>query len=227
LEFEVRCKAAIEKRGRFAVALSGGSTPYAMFELIASPEFSDLVAWSDVHAFWGDERCVPPDDERSNYGAAHEALLRKVTIPDGNVHRMAGELDPHLAASAYREELERFFGDAMPRFDLVYLGVGPDGHTASIFPHTGVVDVTDLSCVANHVPSAIPVPWRLTLTFPAFNAARAVIFLVAGEAKAGIVADVLEGAVEPIRLPAQGVRPERGELVWMLDRAAACRLKSL
>lgn len=225
LEFEVRSKAAIEKDGRFAVALSGGSTPYVMFELIASPEFSDLIEWGRVHAFWGDERCVPPDDGRSNYGAAQEALLRKVPIPESNVHRMLGELDPHAAAAAYSDELERFFGSVMPRFDLVYLGVGPDGHAASIFPHTGPIDVTDVPCVANHVPRAVPAPWRLTLTYPAFNAAAAVIFLVAGEAKADIVADVLQGPVDPRRLPAQGVRPEHGELIWMLDHPAASKLR--
>jgi 6-phosphogluconolactonase len=224
IEFKVRAGAAIQDRGRFVVALSGGSTPHAMLGLLAGPQFAEDIDWDQVHVFWGDERMVSPDDPSSNYGMAHAALLSKVSLPQGNVHRMRGELEPHEAAVHYNEELKRFFGGPTA-FDLTFLGLGPDGHTASLFPHTSALGVRDLLCVANKVGEANVVsPWRLTLTYPALNASCAVIFLVEGASKADILAEVLEGPPDPQRLPAQGVAPV-GTLAWLLDTACAAKLK--
>lgn len=174
--------------------------------------------------FWGDERCVPPDDPSSNFGLAQHALLSRVGIPADNVHRMKGELAPEEGARDYRAALAGFFGSGATRFDLVFLGLGLDAHTASLFPRTSALAVTDLSCVANRAVDAPVAPWRLTLTFPALNAARAVIFLVEGERKADAVAKVLEGPRDITNLPAQGIAPTDSELIWLLDRPAASRL---
>lgn len=224
-EFEVRARAAIAEHGRFAVALSGGSTPRAMFELLASPQFAEDIDWQHVHFFWGDERCVPPDDERSNYKQALEMLLAPLAVPDSNIHRIRGELDPHDAAVDYGEQLAAFFG-ADISFDLIYLGLGPDGHTASLFPGSAALSVAGQPCTAVHAPENAVAVWRITLTYPALNAARCAMFLVEGEKKADVLARVLEGPPDVQRLPAQGVAPVRGSLVWLVDQAAAGKLRS-
>jgi len=224
LEFHVRAKAAVEQRGSFAVALSGGSTPKAMLQLLATPEWQDRIDWPRVHVYWGDERCVPADSANSNYGMARGALLDHVPVVAENVHPMRGELDPRTAAEQYEHLLRGAFpGDAT--FDLVFLGLGLDGHTASLFPGTPALAERDRLCVANEVESAAVSPWRLTLTYPAINRSRAVIFLVEGAAKAGIVQRVLEEPRHVDLLPAQGVAPRRGTLTWLLDAPAAARLK--
>ncbi len=225
IEFQTRSHAAVRDHGRFAVALSGGKTPKAMFELLCSTDFEEDIPWESVHVFWGDERCVPPHDPRSNYGMTQAVLLDRVPIPAANVHRMEGEDEPHAAAVKYSEELERFFAGPA-KFDLTYLGLGPDGHTASLFPHTGALSVTDKQCVANCADEKIDPPWRLTLTYPALNASQSVIFLVGGRDKTEIVAKVLEGPRDPQLLPAQGIEPA-GVLIWLLDRAASAKLHSL
>lgn len=224
-EFEVRARAAIRDRGRFAVALSGGRTPDSMFALLASPRFAEDIDWPNVHFFWSDERCVSVDDQNSNYGRARALLLDPVGVPESNVHRMRGEIEPHLGALDYSERLTAFFGDDIA-FDAVYLGLGEDGHTASLFPRAGCLRVTDEPCVAVHVPHNKNASWRLTLTYPVLNAAHAVIFLVEGSEKAAVLAQVLEGPTDVDRLPAQGIAPSRGTLVWLVDRAAAARLRS-
>ena len=224
-EFEVRARAAIEDHGRFAVALSGGSTPHEMFELLASPEFAEDIDWAHVHVFWSDERCVPPDDARSNYGQARQALLAPIQMPEENIHRMRGELDPHDGAADYSERLTAFFGPAIV-FDLIYLGLGRDGHTASLFPRSAALDVTDQPCVALEVPGNAIAAWRLSLTYPVLNAARCAMFMVTGKDKADVVARVLEGPRAVADLPAQGVEPAHGTLVWLLDSAAAAGLRS-
>jgi 6-phosphogluconolactonase len=174
--------------------------------------------WSKVHVFFGDERTVPPEHEDSNYRMAYEALLSRV--PVGSVHRMRGELPPAEAAASYEEELRECFGpDEPPSFDLILLGLGEDGHTASLFPETSALDVTDRWVVANPVLKLETT--RLTLTIPAINAAKAVTFLVAGEGKAEALKEILEGDADPRAYPAKFVRPERGDLTWMVDRAAA------
>jgi 6-phosphogluconolactonase len=218
-EFATRAAEAIEDHGRFAVVLAGGSTPKATYEILAR-DYADRVDWSNVHVFFGDERGVPPDHEGSNYRMAREALLDHV--PAGSVHRMQGELPPDEAAEAYEQELRDFFGsNELPRFDLILLGTGGDGHTASLFPETSALEVHDRWVVANPVLKLETT--RITLTVPAINAARAVYFLVAGEGKAEPVAEILEGTPDPREYPASLIQP-RGGPDWMLDKAAASDL---
>lgn len=215
-DFADRAAEAIERFGRFAVALAGGSTPKATYELLARDSAEELD-WANVHVFFGDERTVPPDHEDSNYRMAREALLDHV--PVGSVHRMRGELPPEEAAIAYEEELQGFFGgEGLPSLDLIMLGIGADGHTASLFPHTPALEETDRWVVANPVEKLETV--RLTLTAPLINAARAVDFLVAGEDKAEALKMVFEGDADPREYPARLVR-SAGETTWMVDRAAA------
>jgi 6-phosphogluconolactonase len=220
-DFAARAEEAIDERGRFAVALAGGSTPKATYEALARDYAQDLD-WSRVHVFFGDERTDPPDHEDSNYLMAHQALLSRV--PVGGVHRMRGELPPAEAAAAYEEELRSFFGPGgSPGLDLILLGLGEDGHTASLFPETSALDVTDRWVVANPVLKLETT--RLTLTLPVINAAKAVTFLVAGEGKAGALSESLEGDADPRAYPAKFIRPEGGDLTWMVDRAAASLLR--
>ena len=218
--FVEKAAKAIAERGRFAVALAGGSTPKATYEVLARDHASD-VDWADVHVFFGDERTVPPDHEDSNYRMARGALLDHV--PVGSVHRMKGELPPDEAAALYEEELLTFFEDGPPVLDLVMLGIGGDGHTASLFPETSALEVTDRLVVANPVPKLDTT--RLTLAVPVLNAARDVNFLVAGEDKAEALKEILEGDADPRRYPAKLVQPPGGP-VWMVDRAAASMLEN-
>jgi len=219
-EFAASASAAQGGRGRFAVALSGGKTPRAMLETLSTRGLD----WPSIHFFWSDERCVGPDDPNSNYGMARDALLSKIAMPEGNIHRMPGELEPNAGAAAYIAELRVFFGAGTPRFDLLFLGLGPDGHTASLFPRTTALDVVDSWCVANQVSGPVASPWRLTLTYPAINAARRVVFLVEGADKSDILANVLGNEKDVQRYPAQGIAPSDGELVWLVDSAAAAKL---
>jgi 6-phosphogluconolactonase len=210
----------IDESGRFAVALAGGSTPKMAYEILAreygGPEDLD---WGVVHAFFGDERTVPPDHEDSNYRMAQEALLSRV--PVGSVHRMRGEMEPREAAALYGKELEEFVGGT-PVLDLVLLGIGEDGHTASLFPRTPALDVRDRWAVENPVEKLDTV--RLTLTVPTINAARTVVFLVAGEGKAEALKQILESDADPHDYPAKFVQPATGP-VWLVDEAAAGLLR--
>lgn len=216
--------AAISDHGYFAVALSGGSTPRALFELLAVPENAQHIGWSKVHVFWGDERTVPPDHPDSNYRMAKEALLDFVALPASNVHRISGELEPVRAAAEYEQTLRSFFAKraGKTRFDLILLGMGDDGHTASLFPDTEALNETERLVVANHVPKLDT--WRITLTAPIINAAAHVAFLVAGAGKAAVLKRVLQGPRQPHKLPSQLIQPVDGELVWLLDKAAASEL---
>lgn len=221
-EYVVRLASeAMATRGRFSVALSGGSTPRALFTLLATPEVAVRVDWPRVEVFWGDERCVPPDHPDSCYRMAKETLLDHVAIPTENIHRIRGEADPAAATVAYEETLRGFFGDS-PRFDLILLGVGDDGHTASLFPGTKALDEQQRWVVANYVEKLAK--WRITLTAPAINAAAHVAFLVSSAGKAERLREVLHGEFRPHLLPSQLIKPERGELVWLLDAAAAAKL---
>lgn len=210
---------SIREKGRFAVALAGGSTPKALYELLATG-YRDALEWRNVHVFFGDERTVPPNHEDSNYRMAHEALLSHV--PVGSVHRMRGELDPREAAALYEEELTAFFGDR-PNFDLVLLGMGEDGHTASLFPCTPALDARSRWAVENPVEKLDTE--RLTLTIPTINAARKVTFLVAGKGKAKALKEVIEGNADPREYPVKFIRPSE-EPTWMLDREAAALLST-
>jgi 6-phosphogluconolactonase len=219
---------ATAARGRFAVALSGGATPLELFRRLAKPEFVSQTDWSRIHLFWGDERCVPPGHPDSNYGAARQTLIERIPIPDAQVHRMRGEWAPETAAVEYERELRAFFEEpaaaqpAWPRFDLVLLGMGSDGHTASLFPGAAVLRETSRWVAAYFVDAAHG--WRITLTPPALNAGRLVAFLVAGADKAERLRQVLIGPAQPERLPAQIIRPVAGRLRWLLDAAAAAEL---
>ena len=220
-DFAARAGAATSALGRFTVALAGGSTPKATYEALAR-NYSGELEWGGVHAFFGDERTVPPDDENSNYRMARAALLSRV--PVGGVHRMRGELPPAEAAAAYERELREFFGqEEPPSLDLILLGLGEDGHTASLFPETSALDVSDRWVVANPVLKLETT--RLTLTVPVINAAKAATFLVAGEGKAEALKQILEGDADPRAYPAKFIRPEGGDLTWMVDAASASSLE--
>lgn len=230
--FEAIAREAIERQGRFAVALSGGNTPRTIHSILAAEPFASQLDWSKVYIFFGDERCVPPDHADSNYGMARDTLLSKVPIPAENVHRMRGEDNPEKAAEAYSTELKSFFGLAQaggpspenyPRFDLIFLGMGPDGHTASLFPGTAALQERSKPVAANYVPKLGMN--RLTLTAPAINRAANIIFLVAGADKAPALHQVLEGEYQPQIYPSQLIRPSHGKLVLLLDQAAAANLK--
>ena len=208
-----------QTRDPFTVALSGGSTPRRLYEVLAAPPFRERVPWGRVHVFWGDERCVPPDHSDSNYRLAREALLDKIPILAENVHRIWGEMPPDQAAAVYQTKLEAVLG-VNGRLDLILLGMGADGHTASLFPGTEALEERERAVVAVYVERLQA--WRVTLTLPVINAARQVLFLVTGAAKAEIVQAVLEGPKG--RFPAQQIRPTAGQLTWLVDVAAASRL---
>jgi 6-phosphogluconolactonase len=213
---------AAGSRGRFSVALSGGSTPRKLFRLLAEEPYRAQVPWKQVHLFWGDERCVAPDDSGSNYRLAEEALIAHVPIPPENVHRIRGEVEADMAAQAYENRLQDFFCGPRPRFDLVLLGLGEDGHTASLFPGSPLLDEKERLAAAATVSYQDRPAQRVTLMLPAINTARQVLFLVAGYAKAEVVQAVIEGPAG--RYPAQRIRPTAGHLTWLLDTEAASRL---
>jgi 6-phosphogluconolactonase len=214
---------AVQARGRFSVALSGGSAPEQSYRMLGDEPFRSMIPWDGVHLFWGDDRCVTPGHPRSNFRMANTAFITRVPIPPGNVHRMPGELPPREGAAMYVAEVEAFFGPGVPRFDLVHLGIGPDGHTASLFPFDDLLRERERTVGCSlHRPLG---EWRLTLTVPVLNAARRVELLALGSGKASIVGAALEGPIDPYRIPAQLVRPA-GEMVWMLDHSAAACIRS-
>jgi 6-phosphogluconolactonase len=244
-----RAADAITAAGRFTLALAGGSTPQAAYTRLATGDLAHRVDWRLVHALWGDERCVPPDDPRSNYRMAKEALLDRVPIPADQIHRIRGEDDPEKAAAEYERELrallchpERSEGSLeshtpkqrdpslalrmtpvkSERLDLVLLGLGEDGHTASLFPGQAAVHETARWVVA--VPAPEGTMWRITLTPAVLTAARNVTFVVSGANKAARLQQVLRGPFNPDVLPAQAIRPVQGRLTWMVDEAAGGRV---
>ena len=217
---------AIRERGRYAIALAGGSTPRRAYEMLTDERLKPHVDWPNVHVFFGDERMVPPDHPDSNYRMASEALLSRVPIPPENVHRIEGVGDAGSNASAYESELRELFGDAeWPRLDHVLLGMGDDGHTASLFPGTNVLHETRLWVASNWVEKLGA--WRVTLTAPVINAARHVTFMVTGAGKAARLREVLKGERDSSRLPAQLIRPADGTLEWFVDREAASKLEGV
>lgn len=214
---------AMAERGAFYVALSGGETPRAAYELLAGEEFRNELSWSDVFIYFGDERCVPPEDEQSNYRMAKRAFLDAVGIPAANVHRIHGEIDPGHAANQYASLVRTELGNA-PHFDLILLGLGTDGHTASLFP--GTPPDTDDDALFRAVYAPTQVMWRVTITPKVINLGREVAFAVEGTEKAAIFAAVYEGPVNPVKYPAQVVRPLSRRLIWLVDALAAGMLKS-
>ena len=210
--------------GVFNVALAGGSTPEMLYGLLAAPPFREAVEWKNVHFFFGDERAVPPEDADSNYRMANATLFSPLALPASNIHRLRAEaLDLDAAARAYEAELRNHFAlsDAAsaPRFDLILLGMGPDGHTASLFPHKPALQEKTRLVVASE-PGLKPFVPRLTLTFPVLDAAANVLFLVSGADKAATLHRVLNGPADPDALPSQSVAPAEGSLVWLVDQAA-------
>lgn len=272
--FAEKARQATEARGRFSVSLSGGSTPKRVYELLAQPPLRDQVPWEKVHIFWGDERCVPADDARSNAHMTRAALLDHVPVPPAQIHAIDGTVPARDAANCYEELLRQFFAGQPPRFDLVLLGLGENGHTASLFPHTPVlreqerwvspINILDigqltgtatldkllpelqrafeivvptddlqtmpksaevLAAVERELLKKEQVLERVTMTAPLLNQAALVAFLVTGRAKSKVLREVIENPVDCDRLPAQLVRPEQGELRWLVDKGAAARLK--
>ncbi len=215
---------AVAARGHASVALSGGSTPRQMGELLATTPHRDRVPWDRLEVFWGDERWVPESSPESNAGVAKRTFLDRVPIPPERIHPFPTEgMEPVAAARAYEATLRAVLGDdGVPRFDLVLLGMGDDGHTASLFPSTAALRERSALAVANPVPKLDTT--RLTLTVPVLNAGRQVVFLVGGAGKAATLAAVLAGPDQPDALPAQLIRPELGHLVWLVDRDAAAQL---
>ncbi len=217
-----RARMAVEARGRCAIALSGGSTPRSLYSLLAQPPYAAQMPWRQLYFFWGDERCVPPDHGDSNYRMARESLLAHVPIPASNIFRVATEAGaPDAVARSYEATLRAFFGSpagAVPEFDLILLGMGSDGHTASIFPGSRALTETVqlvAPAYAEHLESH-----RVTFTLPLINQARCVIFLVAGADKAASLSAVLAG---DLAYPAARVRLSQGDLYWLVDRNARSR----
>lgn len=226
-EFVALGKRAVAARGRFAVALAGGSTPRRIYELLAEPEHHDQMDWARVELFWGDERPVPPEHPDSNYGMAAATLLTKVDLRPEQIHRIQAErADRAEAARDYQAEITRVLAaspdGSSPVFDLILLGMGADGHTASLFPYTEALRERHRHVVANYVPTLRSE--RVTLTFPVINRASEILVIVAGAEKAHTLRAVLEEPRDPERLPAQLLSPVAGRLTWLVDRAAASEL---
>jgi 6-phosphogluconolactonase len=222
--FYDQAEQAVRERGRFLAALNGGSTPQRLFQLIGD-EKSNKIDWKRTHLFWGDERCVPTDDIESSYGQARKLLLDRVNIPDENVHRVKGELGPVEAAMDYALTLKAYASSpsAWPRFDLVLLGMGEDGHTASLFPGSPVEAPGPTLAVTAHYQDRPA--HRVTLTPSVFNSARLIIFMAVGGNKASTLSKVLNGKYEPELYPAQRIDPIDGSLIWLVDTAAADKLQ--
>jgi 6-phosphogluconolactonase len=225
--FADRVAQSVAKRGRARIAISGGSTPKATFALLADPAgpWAATIPWNKIDLFWVDERSVGPEDKDSNYRMTNEALLSKVPLPPQQVHRIEGELDPEEAAAKYESVIRREFrleGAEAPRFDVIWLGMGDDGHTASLFPHTEGLHELGRIVIANHVPQKDT--WRITLTRTVINEANDVVFLIGGADKADPLEHVLYGEYDPETLPTQLIQPRNGSLTMLLDQKAAAKL---
>lgn len=214
---------AIDRQGRCAVTLSGGTTPRAVYARLAEKPFRSQISWSKLHLFWGDERGVPPDHPESNYRMAKETMLSHVPIPEKNVHRVPAELPPREAAQQYEKELKAFFAQKPPAFDLILLGLGTDGHTASLFPYSRILAETGKWVAAGYASEKLG--WRISLTLPIFNAAKQVYFVVSGKNKAEVIKKVFDLEKPDPALPASLVHPSSGGLSWLLDADAASLLE--
>lgn len=216
---------SINLRGRFSAAISGGSSPLGLFSILGS-EYSADVQWENVHIFWVDERCVPPEHNKSNFRHAQELWLSKSVLPEENIHRIMGELDPIEGALRYEYDLRDTFNYAhFPVFDLILLGMGEDGHTASLFPGEASLSETCRIAIPVYIPQLRN--WRITLTLPVLNHAHNIIFLVGGSAKSSVLSEVLEAPEKRELYPAGLVQPQRGMVTWLIDRTAASRLRNI
>lgn len=217
-------RASLDFNDSFSLALAGGSTPRPIYEQLATT-YKDALDWSKIHLWFGDERSVLPDDAQSNYHMVNEALLQHIDMPETNVHRMKGEDDPATAAAAYESELLAFFGDHDQWFDMTLLGMGEDGHTASLFPGTAAVHETAKFVIAHHVEAKGDLS-RITLTFPALLKSCNIMFLVSGEGKADALHEVLNGDDAPDTYPSQVIaRGDHEHIIWAVDEAAASKLR--
>jgi 6-phosphogluconolactonase len=221
--FVQQAQEAVTARGRFGAALAGGQTPRRTYELLGRPPWKEQAPWPRIHLFWGDERCVPRDDARSNARLAREVWLDKVPLPGSQVHPIECAAAPAVAAARYEATLREFFGARPPRLDLVFLGLGENGHTASLFPGTPVIHEQQRWAAAVYV--AEQDLYRVTLTAAIINQAAVVVFLVTGRSKARVLQEVRQGAYDPERLPAQLIRPQTEELYWLVDQEAASLLE--
>ena len=213
--------AAVKKAGRFSISLSGGHTPQHLYELMATPAYKDRMPWKDTFVFWGDERCVPLDDKDNNARMAIDALLSKVSIPQDNIYRMRTDLPAADAAVTYEKVVTNYFGNQPTAFDLILLGLGDNGHTASLFPDTEVLK--EQTRLIEEVYVAEVKMYRITMTLPLINAAQNVLFLVEGQAKSDIISKLFADTAEPL-YPAQLVAPVAGKLYWFMDSKAAALL---
>jgi 6-phosphogluconolactonase len=218
-DFAALARKAVQERGHFAAALTGGSSPVALYRMLGQDDLASRIPWREVHLFWGDDRVVPPGHPRSNFGLAHRLFIQHVPIPAENLHRVHGELGARRAAKRYAEELASFFS-APASFDLIHLGLGDDGHIASLFPF-------DRRALLEREEPAVATlfrglgEWRVTVTYPVLNAARRLEFLLPSEGKAAIAHTAMYGPIDPIRIPAQQVNPAGGELIWRVTRSLA------
>lgn len=216
-------KKSIADRGRFTIALSGGDTPQKLYALLSQPSYCGQIEWKNTFVFWGDERWVPLDDRRNNAHKAKSILLDKVTIPVSNIHRIPVNLSPNQAAIKYEKELRAFFGNEPIQFDIILLGLGENGHTASLFPGTKVIHehVEGIRFVEMNPP----VGGRITMTAALINQAHHILFLVTGEKKAAILRKILDDSYQPNLYPAQLIKPLHGDLIWFADQEAASLIK--
>ena len=205
--------------------LSGGSTPEALYSKLSSVPYNHTIQWGKVHFFWGDERCVPPGHADSNYRMAKESLLDHIELPPENIHRISGEISPGTAAEEYEQAVRKYVpdGNGLPRFDITLLGIGDDGHTASLFPDTPVLKEQKKLVASVHVPALAS--WRITLTYPVINNSKSILFLVKGASKAKIIGQVLSGSNPDNRYPVQNINPQDGQVIWFLDKEAAAKLE--
>jgi 6-phosphogluconolactonase len=213
---------AIKTRGYCSLVLSGGETPRRVYQLLGTVPFVNKINWERLHIFFGDERTVPPDDPQSNYGMVRRELLYRLPIPDNNIHRIQGELSAVDAAKKYDEDIEKHFKTRSPRFDIVLLGIGIDGHTASLFPDSDALKEKQKIAIGVYIPQLES--WRVTLSLPVINRAAAVLFLISGSGKASIVERILSSRLPSSRMPATLVQLRDGSVEWFLDRAAASLL---
>ncbi len=220
--FVQQARFSVNRRDRFCATLSGGHTPGRLYELLAGPPFLDKVPWDRTHIFWGDERCVPANDKENNALMARQTLLDHVPVPQDQIYPILCHEAPTTSAEQYRDLLYDFYAGGLPVFDMVLLGLGENGHTASLFPYDEILKDQDAWTSSVYVKEQDM--YRVTLMPAVINRARLVMFLVSGDSKASVLKEVIDGPTDPFRLPAQLIRPESGELVWLVDEAAAARL---
>ena len=217
---------SVASRGKFTIALSGGSTPRKLYELLSSADWAAKMPWNKTEFFWGDERYVPSSDPASNFHMTQEAMLQRVNVPAANVHRVrTEEAEPSRAAELYEQEIRQLVpssGDGLPHFDLILLGLGTNGHTASLFPYQPALHEKPRLVVAEYIEEVKMT--RVSMTAPLINAARQILFLALGQDKATVIREIIAGPFDPERLPAQLIRPTGGRLKWIIDPAAAEKL---